>query len=119
MKDIITNNADRLRLGDVTCVVRDKRTGKERLTTGSVARIQYKKDVSEEIKKKYVKNMVYVIYSDNEDIVQYRQSAKQVTGKNEKINTFKKTPIKRTISARTTKGVKALKANKTTSKKSK
>ena len=49
---IITKNIDRLRLGDVTCVIRDKITGKERTAEGTVARVPYKKDASAEVRKK-------------------------------------------------------------------
>lgn len=92
MKEIITKNIDRLRLGDVTCVIRDKITGKERTAEGTVARVPYKKDASAEVRKKYGKNLVYVIYRDTEDIVQYRQPAKTKTNVKQtgKIKTIKK-----------------------------
>lgn len=88
MKDIVTKNVDRLRLGDTTCVIRDKITGKERLAEGSVVRVPYRPTATVEDRKKYGKNMVYVIYRDNEEIVSYRQKASQVsTRRNVKIKT--------------------------------
>lgn len=67
---------DKLRLGNCTCVVRDKHTGRERLADGSVARVPYNKNASKEVKQKYGKNLVYVIYRDYEDIVGYYQPPK-------------------------------------------
>lgn len=88
IKDLVTKNVDRLRLGDTTCVIRDKITGKERLAEGSVVRVPYKPTATAKDKKKYGKNMVYVIYRDNEEIVSYRQKASQVSNiRNVKIKT--------------------------------
>lgn len=88
IKDLTTKNIDRLRLGETTCVIRDKNTGKERLAEGTVVRVPYKPTATAEDRKKYGKNMVYVIYRDDEEIVSYRQKASQVSSrKNSKIKT--------------------------------
>ena len=67
---------DKLRLGDCTCVVRDKYSGKERLANGSVARVPYNKTATKETKQKYGKNLVYVIHRSGEEVVGYYQNKK-------------------------------------------
>ena len=64
---------DKLKVGDCMCVIRNKYTGWERVAYGSVVKTPYKKNASQEAKKKYGKNLVYVVYSNNEDIIRYCQ----------------------------------------------
>ena len=69
---MITNQDD-LKLGECVCVIRNKFTGKERLVKGSVDRVPYKKNASADSRKKYGKNLVYVIYYSNEEVVGFYQ----------------------------------------------
>lgn len=64
---------DKLRTGDCVCLIRDKYTGKERVADGSVAKVPYKPNASAETKKRFGKNLVYVIHSDSEEVVGFRQ----------------------------------------------
>lgn len=72
-KKMITD-IDKLLPGNCICVIRNKHTGKERLAEGSVSPVPYTKNASKEVKKKYGKNLVYVIYRDYEFIVGYYQN---------------------------------------------
>ncbi len=83
--DIMIKDKDKLHLGDCTCVIRNKDTGKTRLANGSVARIPYTKYATKEDRKKYGKNLVYVIYYNSEDVIGYYQPNKKKGVKNEKI----------------------------------
>lgn len=66
-------DSDDLNLGNCVCVLRNRYTNVIRLANGSVENVPYKKDASLEIRKKYGKHMVYVIYYQFEDIVGYYQ----------------------------------------------
>ena len=78
MGNRIITDKDRLKVGDCTCVVKDKYTGYIRLAKGGVDRVPYKKNASMESKKKYGKNIVYVIHRPHEQIIGYYQTKKQV-----------------------------------------
>lgn len=68
------NERDKLMLGNCSCLIRNKYTGRERLADGFVALMPYKNNVSKETKKKYGKNLVYVIHRSDEEVVGYYQS---------------------------------------------
>ena len=75
MAKLITDK-NKLKLGDCTCVVRDKYTGKTRLAEGSVAKFPYKKTATKETRKKYGKHLIYVIHGSGEEVVGYYQDSK-------------------------------------------
>lgn len=75
-KSNLIKDCDDLKLGNCVCCIKDKYTGKMRYAQGSVVPIPYAEHATSEDKAKYGKNMVYVIYRDNEDIVGYYQNSK-------------------------------------------
>lgn len=72
-KEIVTKNADRLKLGDCVCVVKNKNTGRIREIRGSVSRVPYNSKATADTKRKFGKNMVYFIHYASDELVCYRQ----------------------------------------------
>lgn len=72
-KSRMIKDADKLKLGEVTCVIRNKYTGVVRYAKGSVSLVPYKKGATKELKQRYGKNLVYVLYRDYEEIIGYLQ----------------------------------------------
>lgn len=64
---------DKLRVGDCTCVIRNKHSGSIRYAKGSVSLIPYNKEATKKLKQKHGKNLVYVLYRDYEEIKGYYQ----------------------------------------------
>lgn len=72
-KSLMVKDIDKLKLGDVTCVIRNKCDGSIRYAKGSVSLVPYKKGAKKELKQKYGKNLVYVLYRNYEEIIGYIQ----------------------------------------------
>lgn len=70
---MLITDKDKLKVGDCTVVIRHKYSGVIRYADGSVSLVPYKKGASKELKKKYGKNLVYVIYRNYEEIIGYIQ----------------------------------------------
>ncbi|MBQ8430588.1 MAG: hypothetical protein IJX26_01420 [Clostridia bacterium] len=70
---LIIKDKDKLKSGDVICVIRNKYNGLIRCAEGSVSPVPYKKNATKETKQKYGKNFVYVLYRDYEEIIGYYQ----------------------------------------------
>ena len=66
-------DADKLKAGDCIVVIKNKYSGAIRYADGSVSLVPYKKGASKELKKKYGRNLVYVIYCNYEEIIGYIQ----------------------------------------------
>ena len=81
---ICTKDKDKLKLGKVTCVVRNKHTGVIREVEGEVARVPYKKTATAEDKKKYGKNMIYVIHRNDDEFMCFKQGSNKTLKKHTK-----------------------------------
>lgn len=74
-------DVDSLKHGNCVCVIRNNSNGAIRYAKGSVVPFPYSQSATPEIKKKYGKNLVYVISHYDEDVVGYYQKPKLVVRK--------------------------------------
>lgn len=72
-KYFCTKDVDKLKLGKVTCVIKNKYTGSIREEEGEVVRVPYKKTATAEDRKKHGKNMIYVLHRHEDEFVCFKQ----------------------------------------------
>lgn len=73
-KSYVIRDSDELKTGNCVVCIKNRNTGSMRYSSGAVIPIPYTKDATAENKAQFGKNLVFVIYGNDEDIVGYYQN---------------------------------------------